>query len=284
MKLVCNDSSLSDINLAYSIVDVVFSRELFRHVSWAGGSKSGIKTAFRSFSRVLSFVIQLVRVRHPNWPEISAHEFFKKKIISCATARAKSIPQRVSRQKYRQRSRAMVPDYVEDDTEWEAGNIDDSEAEAEVEIKDIIEFDMQGELELPKPTVADEHRREFESLNPVDSTFDLKLAGSGEEMKAKCMDVFSAALSDQSTEPLKRKSSSWDGRGWAKRPVSSRADVYAIDPNFVLNEAASEYGSDLSVSVLYSLDFIYFHDILLFFFLFVFLVRRRGNGDFDYDE
>lgn len=87
LKLICSDSTMSEINLSYSIIDVMFTRKLFTRVSWAGGSKSGeTKAPFRKYVRILRFFIDLVSVCHPNWTETSAIDFFKKKVISCATA------------------------------------------------------------------------------------------------------------------------------------------------------------------------------------------------------
>lgn len=104
LKLACSDSKMSEINLAYSIVDILFTRRLFERVSWTGYSKTeDTKAAFQGYKRVLAFFIALIRVIHPNYPEVCVFDFFKKKIISCAKARAKSSRKRISREKHRKR-------------------------------------------------------------------------------------------------------------------------------------------------------------------------------------
>lgn len=148
LKLVCNDAALTELNLCYSLVDVMFSRQLFTLVSWAGGSKTGIaKIAFQAYQRTLSLFIELVRVIHPNMPEIRAYEFFKKKIISCATTRSKSVPKRVSREKNRKRSVfGMIDD--EDTSIFEDREITDEDENANyVAEKDLAESsDVESDL------------------------------------------------------------------------------------------------------------------------------------------
>lgn len=130
--LVCNDATLSETNLAYSIVDVMFTRQLFEHISWTGGSKSGIqKAALQAYKRVLAFFIELLRVCHPNYPENRVHEFFKKKILSCAISRAKQPRQRLSREKNRKRT--AYPDLDDDGTDDENATSNAGSASADAD-------------------------------------------------------------------------------------------------------------------------------------------------------
>lgn len=99
---------MSEINLADSIVDILFTRKLFKRVSWTGYSKTeGTKAAFQGYQRVMAFFITLIRVTHPNYPEVCVFDFFKKKIISCA----KSSRKRISREKHRKRMVLLTTQY-----------------------------------------------------------------------------------------------------------------------------------------------------------------------------
>lgn len=99
----CNVSDkLNELNVCYTFVDAVFTRDLFLLLSWAGGSKgSTTKTGFKAFQRTINFFISLVRTCHPNFSMTSCESFFKTKSIANATTRAKTAQVRVSRTKSR---------------------------------------------------------------------------------------------------------------------------------------------------------------------------------------
>lgn len=283
LKLICSDSKMSEINLSYSIIDVMFTRKLFTRVSWAGGSKSGAtKAAFRKYSRILGFFIDLVRVCHPNWSETSAIDFVKKKVISCATARAKLEPKRISRQKHRQRGQFL-------DRENDEGSAEDDEDQFEEDTEflddDVLLEDSAIETEDTKATEDTKDTVETKFLSNVDDAITVKLDvektdgpdTSVEEANRTKMDGLSApmavletieeinipesasklaklpalvAMAVETIEEIIEPASATAKRP-AKRKLTSRVGFPQLDPQYILDENDPGNGSevcDVSVS------------------------------------
>lgn len=109
MKLVCNDPKLTAVDIGYSIVDAVFEREVFLHISWKGRSKdkSTSKLAFQPLEYIQKLFLHLIRTVHPDYPATQLLIFFSRRIISNAKNRATNKGLRVSRHKNRKRRKNL---------------------------------------------------------------------------------------------------------------------------------------------------------------------------------
>lgn len=123
-----NESSLTQANVCYDLVDAMFTRRLFTLTSWTGGSKSTMKkTPFRNFRRTIELFTSLVRQIHPLFSETSCQEFFKNKVISNSTKRAEKPPTRASRTKTRKKKSFTHTGIINEDYELGCDDDDDED-------------------------------------------------------------------------------------------------------------------------------------------------------------
>lgn len=146
--LVCNanDCSLSQLDVCYEFVDVMFSRRLFMSISWAGGSKTNVKkTPFRNYRRTIEHFTSLVRKIHPDFSETTCQEFFKNKVISNSTKRAEKPPTRASRTKARKKKN--FTQFIDDtgNSENYEHEYDDDEDDVQDNVNNIIQNNFKQE-------------------------------------------------------------------------------------------------------------------------------------------
>lgn len=96
---VCGNSDLYGDNVAYTLVDHIFTRRLFTLVTWSGATRgTESKECFLKFERIFEFFFDLVRKTDPNYSIKSLKDFFQK-IISNSKRRAEHKRLRMSRVK-----------------------------------------------------------------------------------------------------------------------------------------------------------------------------------------
>lgn len=146
------DSSLTEVNVCYDVVDAMFTRRLFTLISWAGGSKSTVKkTPFRNFRRTIALFTTIVRRIHPLFSETSCHDFFKNKVISNSTKRAEKPPIRTSRTKTRKKKNLTQLSEDNGNSEDFEHGFDDDEDDNREDSKNLIHIEFKqehGEFEV----------------------------------------------------------------------------------------------------------------------------------------
>ncbi|XP_055837843.1 uncharacterized protein LOC129906193 isoform X2 [Episyrphus balteatus] len=103
LKHVCGANSMSGDRAAYTLVDKIFTRKLMTQMSWSGVSKQGVATKkpLQIFENVVRFFYTLVKIADPNYTELDAKNFFKKKVLPNSLRRNLSHFQRASMPKQR---------------------------------------------------------------------------------------------------------------------------------------------------------------------------------------
>lgn len=167
----------------------------------------------------------------PDWTEAEATDFFKKKLISCSTARAKNIPQRISREKHRKRS-VIVPAPI--DQQQASG--DDAELP---DAEEKMHEECPSEFETKDGETFDDDDEKFDLKMSVETMTEVQFGEpnqnfiGNDDTKIELMESTAVA----SATVAKRKSSaSAKGARQAKRKLTSRPDGHSMDPQFILNE------------------------------------------------
>lgn len=101
-KVICGKGRGKAENNAYTLLDIMFTREFMQACSWSGGSRSDVpKICFKSYNNTLNFFFKVVHESDASFTMVDCHLFFKgilknsrkrceSKRIRMSTARKKS--------------------------------------------------------------------------------------------------------------------------------------------------------------------------------------------------
>lgn len=208
----------------------MFTREFFLLVSWAGGTRcTEKKTAFKSFERTINFFISLVRNCHPSFSYTSCINFFKRKSIGNASARAKNPPKRVSHRKSRTKTPERFKD-LKDDTDY---YIDDD----------------QTEHLVPAQYTRDENEVEYldEHFESGDNNKDQFLDASGIQDRTEAILSVETCATNKRNSNQASSSDSSACKKERKRMRTQKMGFPCINPRLILDENDSELNdSDVS--------------------------------------
>lgn len=180
------------------------------------------------YKRILAFFISLVRVAHPNCTEIELHEFFKRKIFSCAVSRAKQPRQRISREKSRKRS-SIINMFAGDKFDEIIGNEESTEDVATItdQTVDDVSNNQSNETTETETSCSKLRVQPLHQRNP----------------RKKCASNEPTPFHTKTFVPVKRQK---PAKPVAKRIRTSKLDCFELDPQFLVDENASDFGSELS--------------------------------------
>lgn len=153
-KDCARSSHLKGNNVAFDLVDKVFTRAFFDDVSWSGIVKKSCKkkTCFSQFNRIREFFFNLCYSVDKNYSRPMCDEWLKNVAIRTSSARMLVKGIRVSRTKNRKRSfRCTAPSKTDDDSE---NDHSDKESKMDVIPTCTANIDNSASIVLPSSLFA----------------------------------------------------------------------------------------------------------------------------------
>ncbi|XP_041989258.1 uncharacterized protein LOC121740592 [Aricia agestis] len=144
------------IDCAYTLVDILFSRDLLCQFTWSGGSrKDDIKIAFKTYKNILSFFWDMVHSWDVTYT-INENESFFKNILKNSKKRKLAKNQRASTSRKRAKlSKLPIANYEDEDTSNDAEKEDNknsiTEGTEDHNIKEKI-------IDVKNPNVSSENK------------------------------------------------------------------------------------------------------------------------------
>lgn len=210
---------------------------------------------------------------HPNCTEIELHEFFKRKIFSCAVSRAKQPRQRISREKSRKRS-TIINLFAGDEI---TGNEESTEHITPTTVQTVDnESNNQCEETTDAKTVELNSCSESR-VQPLHQRNSRKKRASNDSNDIVKFSTSATPCQTKTFVSVKRQKTA--GKLVAKRIRTSKMDCFDLDPQYLVDENASDFGSELSDNTdeMVSMLFICTFDLYIFIYLVSYLypaIRR----------